>query len=114
VTLRALVATGTAGEQLVDSFSLGPYFGGWYAEAGYDLMSLQGTHTFSVTPYVRYEQFNTLRQTSRPFPSGDRKFFTAGFEVKPIPQTVFKIDWQQQDNLFVKSHQVAATLGYIF
>lgn len=113
-SFRALVASGTAGQQLVDSFELGPYFGGWYAEAGYDLMSLRGTHTFSLTPYVRYETFNTLRQTRSLFNNHDHKFFTAGFEVKPIPQTVFKIDWQRQDNLFVKSHQVAATLGYIF
>jgi hypothetical protein len=113
-TLRALVASGTAGQQLVDSAKLGRYFGGWYAEAGYDLMSLRGTHTFSVTPYVRYEAFNTIRATPRLFPNTDRTFFTAGFEVKPIPQTVFKIDWQNQDNVFVKSHQVAATLGYIF
>jgi hypothetical protein len=114
-TFRALVASGSAGQQLVDNFQLGPYFAGWYAEAGYDLMSpLRGTHTFSVTPYVRYEAFNTLRQTRRIFSNDDRKFFTAGFEVKPIPQTVFKIDWQNQDNQFVKSHQVAATLGYIF
>ena len=125
LALRALYARGTIGDAqrineangLSDDESIGKSFGGWYAEAGYDLAPLLG-RSWSLTPYARYEQLDTQRSVPAGFRRNllnARNIFTVGVSVKPITQTVIKIDYQ---NLTNKAHAGAKQwnvgVGYIF
>ena len=86
-TLRALATRGRSEA----TTPLGRSFNGWYVEGGYDLSQY-------LTPYARYEGLK-LRDSQR--------LFTFGVAVKPIPQTVIKLDWQNDQHFNV-------LLGYIF
>ena len=121
-TLRALWARGTAKDaELLASATdpVGRSFGGWYVEGGYDLGSLFVTRgDVSVTPYLRYERVDTQRHAAAGFtrnPENDRRIFTAGVAWKPIPQTVFKVDFENVNNAANTGHdRVNVSLGYIF
>jgi hypothetical protein len=118
VSLRALFAKGTVGDAalinelngLTGDASIGKSFGGWYTEAGYDVLQ-RGDR--SLTPYMRYERLDTQRSVPTGFernPENDRKIWTFGLAFKPISQTVVKIDWEKaRDN-----RQWNIALGYIF
>lgn len=121
-SLRALWARGTAKDVqlLADAVDpVGRSFGGWYVEGGYDLGALLTTFKdASVTPYVRYERADTQRRAAAGFernPENDQRVFTAGVAWKPIPQTVFKIDWEKvQNRAHTGNDRFNASLGYIF
>src|SRR5258706_73695 len=72
----------------------------------------------STAPYVRYEHAATQRGAAAGFernPENDRKIFTAGVAWKPIPQTVFKIDWENVNNAaHTGNDRFNVSLGYIF
>ncbi|HKS23342.1 MAG TPA: hypothetical protein VJZ76_11120 [Thermoanaerobaculia bacterium] len=117
VSLRALAARASIGDAaainaangLVGDESVGRTLGGWYVEGGYDL----GTGNVAFIPYARYERFDTQRSVPLGFernPENDARVLTLGIEVKPIPQTVIKADWQQRKN----RNQFNLGLGYIF
>lgn len=98
--------------------SVGKTMGGWYAEAGYDLSSLLPFGEASFTPYARYEQVDTQRTVPTGFlrnPANDQTIFTYGLQFKPLPQTVFKVDYQNVDNeAGTGLDQWNLGIGYIF
>ncbi len=71
---------------------------GWYAQGAYDVMPLILDDTrMSLEPYFRYEYVDTQNK----MPVGyltNYKFaqdiYTVGLQFKPIPQIVFKLDYQ--------------------
>jgi hypothetical protein len=126
VSLRALYARGTiddvrlinAANALTGNRSVGESFGGWYAEAGYDVAPLIGLGERSLSPYVRYETLDTQRTVPSGFsrnPANDQNLLTIGLAFKPMPQTVLKIDWQDVKNEAGSGvDQWNVALGYIF
>ncbi len=119
LSLRALYARGTIGDAarindangLAGDESIGKSFGGWYAEAGYNV-------TRWLTPYVRYEQLDTQRSVPAGFernPENDQNIFTVGAAFRPITQTVIKIDYQKLNNkAHIGTKQWNVAVGYIF
>lgn len=124
VTLRGLIARGTIGDARVINTINGKRndvvpssLGGWYVEGGYDLSSMTGWG-FAVSPYVRYERVDTQRSVPSGFERDhalDRSIATIGVAVKPIPQTVIKIDVERHTNRArLRRNQLNVGLGYIF
>lgn len=118
VSVRALAARASIGDaaaiNAANGFtgdeSVGRTLGGWYVEGGYDL----GNGNVSFSPYARYERFDTQRSVPPGFernPANDARIFTFGLAYKPIPQTVIKVDWQ---NNSARKDQFNLGLGYIF
>lgn len=125
LSLRGLYARGTIGDAarinelngLSGEESVGKSFGGWYAEAGYDVAPLFGKQ-WSLVPYARYEQLDTQRSVPSGFSrnlANAQKILTIGSAVKPISQVIIKIDHQ---NITNKAHTGAnqwnVAIGYIF
>lgn len=125
-SLRGLFARGSVGDavkiaaanELGQDNSMGKSFGGWYVEGAYDVSSLFQRRNYSLSPYVRYERFDTQRSVPAGFarnPTTDGKIWTVGVAFKPVPQTVIKIDRQSLTN---RGHsgfdQINIALGYIF
>jgi hypothetical protein len=104
---------GLSGEE-----SVGSRIGGWYAEGAYDFTGILGHSDMTLSPYARYESFDTQRKVPAGFernPANDQSIFTLGVAFKPISQTVFKIDWQNLDNeAGTGANQFNVALGYIF
>ncbi len=82
---------------LVGSPSLIPQsFFGWYLQAAYRLFDTQRT---SLTPFVRYERFNTAASYAdiglglTPSVLPDRKVWSAGLNWMFAPGVVFKLDY---------------------
>ncbi|HEX7150069.1 MAG TPA: hypothetical protein VF618_01180 [Thermoanaerobaculia bacterium] len=103
---------------LTGANSVGEEFGGWYAEAGYDLASLGAFGERSITPFVRYERFNTQESVPTGFSLNralDQAVTTFGVQWKPIAQTVIKADYQNVDNeAGTGTNQWNLAIGYIF
>lgn len=72
---------------------------GWYAEAGYDVMPHIMPGEMSLTPFVRYESYNTTNEvfTGARDKTFDRTVMTAGLAFKPHSQVVVKADYQRRD-----------------
>jgi hypothetical protein len=111
--LRGVFARGTTGraaQEIEPENPIGKTFGGWYVEGGYDLAPRANV---ALIPYVRYERVNTQRSLPAGFegdPANDHRVFSAGFNFKPISQTVMKLEWQRANG----RRQYNAALGYIF
>lgn len=126
LSVRALAARGRVGDagaiNLANGFSgsqsIGKTFAGWYAEGGYDIASLIARPSLSLTPYIRYEKFDTQRSVPSGFernPENNGRILTFGAAFKPIPQTVIKTDWQKVTNTAGSgANQFNVALGYIF
>ncbi|MFL6248820.1 MAG: hypothetical protein ACJ74H_22550 [Thermoanaerobaculia bacterium] len=126
VSLRGLIARGTiddaaainAANHLTGAGSVGENFGGWYVEGGYDVAPFVTGREMSLTPFVRYEEFDTQSDVPAGFLSNranDQNILTIGVAFKPIPQTVLKLDWQDVDNAAGTGlNQWNLALGYIF
>lgn len=126
VSLRALWASGSIDDAaeinlangLTGSASIGDEFEGWYGEVGYDIGGFLGNGNHSVTPFVRYESYDTQASVPEGFSdraSNDVNLTTVGVAWKPIPQAVIKLDfqnWEKADDTGVD--QVNVGLGYIF
>lgn len=124
--VRALYAKGSLDDAvelntlnaLTGNRSVGESMNGWYAEAGYDISSFLPFGEVSLTPYARYERVNTQRSVPAGFlrnPANDQTIFTYGFQFNPIPQAVFKIDYQNVDNeAGTGLDQWNLGIGYIF
>ncbi len=104
--------------KLSGSASVGERFGGWYAEAGYDIGALRGFAERSITPFVRYERLNTQREVPDGFQLNralDQTITTLGIQWKPIAQTVIKADYQDVENeAGTGLNQWNIAVGYIF
>lgn len=126
VILRGLYARGSLDDAaelnalngLTGNRSVGDSLSGWYAEAGYDLSSLVRFGETSFTPYARYERIDTQRSVPAGFlrnPANEQTIFTYGFQFNPIPQAVFKVDYQNVDNeAGTGLDQWNIGIGYIF
>ena len=126
LSLRALAARGSVGDAgainvangLVGAESIGESFAGWYAEGGYEIGSLLNRPGLSLTPYLRYERFDTQRSVPLGYErnrENDGRILTFGAAFKPIPQTVIKTDWQKITNAAgTGANQFNVALGYIF
>ena len=70
-------------------------FFGWYGQAAYRIWM---SGDASITPFVRYERFNTQSSMPAGFaadPLNDERVVTAGLSYRPHPQVVFKTDYQK-------------------
>ncbi len=110
-------------------------FRGWYAEAGYDLLTLLRQETGqSLIPYVRYETLDTQAEVpaeapvdpdpstpgnqAAPFaadPANDLRSWTYGVAYKPIFNVVVKLDYTDYRNEAATAvDQFSLVLGYLF
>jgi hypothetical protein len=107
-----------ARNELVGDASVGESQDGWYVEAAFDVMTLAPKGRWGIVPFVRYEELDTQREVPAGFerdPRWDRSLLTAGFEVKPVPQVVFKLDFQWvRDEARTGINRFNAALGYLF
>jgi hypothetical protein len=109
------VATLDSLQSFTGSQSVGSRQGGFYLQAGYDVLS---GHGVSLMPFARWETVDT--QISVPMgytTSGSNliRVAVAGIDFKPIPQLVFKADYEWfmiGDGSGVD--QFNAGIGYVF
>ncbi len=105
--------------------SIGERLVGWYGEAAYDVLAHLDTKQ-QLSPYVRYEEYNTQDEVpdgflTDPFdrfradPALDVQLLTIGVAYHPIPQVVIKVDFQDFDNQAgTGMDQLNVALGYLF
>ena len=125
-SFRALWAQSTVGDAAainqVNNFegdeSVGKRQMGWYVEAGFDVLSLLPSSRMALTPFARYEAWNTQADVPDGYarnPENDVTQWTAGVVFKPIPQVVVKIDGQWRKNAAQTGvNQLNVALGYEF
>ncbi|MBI4347268.1 MAG: hypothetical protein HY553_10460 [Elusimicrobia bacterium] len=127
--LRALYAEGTIGNAdavnaanaiaLNANTGIGRRFFGGYVQAAYDVLSLwSGSKGHSLSPFFRYERYDTQRQVPAGWnvnPANSRVEYVAGLTYKPIPQVVVKGDYLWNRNQARTGvNQFNMGLGYIF
>lgn len=108
-----------AGEILPADFDpVGERMTGWYVQVGYDLLSVLRPGEASLSPFVRYEEFNTQDEVPAGFSASGKNDVTAttvGLNFKPIEQIVLKGEFQDYDNAAgTASDQWNLALGYVF
>ncbi|MEW6433451.1 MAG: hypothetical protein AB1730_18250 [Myxococcota bacterium] len=102
LSLRGLFVYGRLGDADLISAANGTTVGeqvlGGYAEAAYDVLRLlQPDGDMSLSPFVRFESFDTHKAVAPGFtrsPANSRNLVTAGLHFKPIANAVLKADWQ--------------------
>ena len=98
--------------------SVGEEFGGWYAQAAWDLLSFRKGDEGSLTPFIRYESFDTQNEVPSGFledPALNRTLLTLGLTWKPIPQVAVKVDFQDARNAAgTGQDQFNLGLGWLF
>lgn len=104
---------------LSGSDSVGSKLEGWYAEAAYDVLGLFSPGTKqSLSPFVRYETYDTQAEVPSGFasnPANDDEIVTVGLDYKPLPYVVFKADVQAYDDgAGNDSTRVNIGMGYVF
>ena len=127
LSLRALYARGTIDEAerfnerngFTGGASVGSSLLGWYGEAGYDVLRLLAPGSeWNLTPYLRYEQYDTQAEVPAGYarnPANERTVLTAGAAAYPHPQVVLKADYQRRTNQAETGiDQVNVALGYLF
>ena len=124
--LRGLYAGGSVGDAalineslgLTGRSSVGSELAGWYVEAAYDLLGVAADSAWSVSPFLRYEEYDTQAEVPRGFernPANDRSVFTVGFELKPLSSVVLKLDYQDFGNRAgAGTNQWNVGIGYQF
>lgn len=103
---------------LEDDESVGSRQWGWYVQGGFDVLSLKPGSRASLTPFVRYERYDTQARVPAGYarnPENDVKLLTVGAVFKPIEQISIKVDWQQRTNAARTGvNQWNIGLGYLF
>jgi len=125
--LRGLYARQTLGDaalinqslSLSGSRSVGSRLHGGYAELAYDVLTLAGKGSSrSLIPFVRYERFDTQAEVPSGFardPANDQTLFTVGFDFKPHPSVVLKLEYQDFHNeAGTGTNQWNFAIGYLF
>lgn len=108
IQARALTSRGTIGDAAeINAFngfsgteSVPRKFTGSYVEAGYDVLFPRGGRA-SLVPFARWERYNTQDEVPAGFaanPENDVRLWTLGLQVRPIPQVVVKLDYQDYRN----------------
>jgi hypothetical protein len=86
-------ANGFTGNQ-----SAGQYLWGGYVEVAYNILNiLAPSSKQDVSPFFRYERYNTQGTVPDGYesnPANDRRVYTMGLSYKPIPRVVLKTDYQ--------------------
>jgi hypothetical protein len=83
------------------SRSIGESLEGGYVQVGYDLFAHRGNDRRSLTPYARWETFDTQAEVPAGFtrdPARDVESLTLGLALQPLDQIIFKLDYQDYDN----------------
>jgi uncharacterized small protein (DUF1192 family) len=124
--LRALWARSTLADadlvnqqnELTGAQSVGRAQEGWYAEVSFDVMTLAPRGQWAVLPFARYESLDTQDGVPAGYaedPARERTLLTAGVELKPIPQVVFKADYQRiRNEARTGASQWNLAIGYLF
>jgi hypothetical protein len=104
---------------LIGSDSIGERLDGFYVEVGYDVLSLvDGASTASLTPFTRYESYNTQSKVPTGFSSSeanDIDIVTFGVAYQPIDQIVIKLDYQDvEDGNDNGTDVLGLGIGFIF
>jgi hypothetical protein len=100
--------------------SIGEELYGFYAEAGYNVLSLTdlGQYFRYLAPFIRFEKYDTQYAVPSGFqrnPANDRITVTYGLSYKPIPNVVVKLDFQDRRNEdHSADNQFNVGLGYVF
>ncbi|MDT8340690.1 MAG: hypothetical protein RQ751_04185 [Longimicrobiales bacterium] len=123
--LRALVAGATLDDVselnalngLTGSGGIGDSMLGWYVQAGYDV--LRGTRsTHQLVPYLTYEEVDTQRGVATGFtadPANDLRVASLGLAWRPVPQVVWKADYQFHSNeADTGVDQLNVQIGWLF
>ena len=122
-TVRALYARATVGDAAALNRTLGrsgpggvgKTLAGGYLELAYDLLSGQRKQ---LAPFLRFERIDTQKAVPRGFArdgANDEEFLTLGLAYQPIPQLVFKVDWQRAKNRAATGvNQLNLAFGYVF
>jgi len=91
---------------------------GWYGEAAWDVLSLSRGTDQELSPFVRYESFDTQDQVAPGLmsdPANDRRVRTFGLHYKPIANVAIKLDVQNLSNGAATAiDQINVALGYLF
>lgn len=82
--------------------SVGERMYGWYLEGAYNILPILKTGTAQyLSPFVRYERYNTQDAVPSGYlanPANDMTTITYGITYKPIPNIALKVDFQEKDN----------------
>ena len=109
------VAQLNAGLGLAGSDSVGEELEGGYVELGYDVLAIVSEETRqSLSPFVRYEMFDTQAAVPAGFTSdvaNDETIVTFGLSYQPTSSVVFKLDYEDRDRGIDRWH---ASVGYVF
>ena len=109
------VAELNAAGGLTGDESVGEELHGGYVELAYDVMQvLAPDSNVAVRPFARFETVDTQAEVPGGFSSNSANDFdlvTFGFQVQPIDQIVFKIDYQDWDE---GDDRLSIGLGYVF
>jgi len=126
VWLRGLYVRTTVGDAaaineasgFMEEESVGSRQWGWYLQGGFDVLSLRSGSRASLTPFVRYERYDTQAEVPAGYsrnPKNDVKVLTIGAVLKPIDPIAIKLDWQQRKNAARTGvNQWNVGLGYLF
>jgi len=104
---------------LTGARSIGDRLDGWYVEAGYDLLAaLAPDSEASLTPFVRWESFDTQSSVPAGFKvnqANDVDVLTLGAAWQPMPQVILKLDFENIDTVARSGvNRISAAIGYIF
>ena len=98
--------------------SVGSRLEGWYLAGGFDVLSLVPGARMALSPFVRYEQYDTQATVPDGYarnPANDVDVLTIGVQFKPIEQIVLTADWQKIGNAAnTGTNQWNLGLGWIF
>ncbi len=90
-------ANGFTGNQ-----SVGQYLWGGYVEVAYNILNLLApTSKQKVSPFFRYERYNTQGTVPGGYtsdPANDRRIYTMGASYNPIPRVILKADWSVRNS----------------
>ena len=98
--------------------SVGSRQWGWYAQAGFDVLSFKPGSRAALTPFLRYERFDTQASVPAGYArngENDTTVLTLGAVFKPIDPIAIKVDWQRRSNAARTGvNQWNVGLGYLF
>lgn len=104
--------------KLTGTNSIGTRMRGFYAQLGYDVLSILPGARQSLVPFVRWEELDTQASVPATFAAADANdlsILTVGGNWYPIDQVVVKLEYQNRtDAAEVSVKQVNALVGYIF
>lgn len=101
---------------LTGNRSVGEKLQGYYLQLGYDVLAGHGE--LSLTPYARWETYNTQDEVPAGFvanPANDVESLTLGVAFQPLDQIILKVDHQDYKNAAGTGvDQINVLLGWIF